>query len=88
MNPICVNEIDKKRFDALAGLSRSPAAAYISEELGWFANENETILGVLLHDSVDDDFAAVLMACDEGGRMIGDRSLKPQYPRAVQAENA
>ena len=68
MTPITIKHLDEKRFNALAGLSRSPAAAYISEEIGWLANEGETILGVILHDTVDDDFVVVVLAKDEGGR--------------------
>jgi len=60
-------ELDEKRFNALASHSRSPAAAYISRELGWFANEDESIIGVLLLDVVDDDYAAVVLARDENG---------------------
>ena len=68
MNPILVKTLDKKRFNALAGFSRSPAATYISEELAWYSNEDETVIGVVLHDLIDDDFAVVVLARDEGGR--------------------
>lgn len=68
MKPIVVKPLDRKRFNALAGLSRSPAAAYVSEELAWYTNEDETVIGVLLHDIVDDDYAAVILARDDGGR--------------------
>jgi hypothetical protein len=57
--------LDQKRFNALAGRSRSPAAAYFSEELAWFANDEETVIGVLLRDTTDDDFAAVVLGRDE-----------------------
>ena len=60
-----IHELDIKRFNALAGHSRSPAAAYVSEELGWFTNEDETVLGLLLRDTVDSDYVAILMARDE-----------------------
>jgi hypothetical protein len=68
MKPSLVKALDRKRFNALAGLSRSPAAAYVSEELGWYSNEDETVIGVALHDIIDDDFAAVVLARDQGGR--------------------
>ena len=64
---IQVNDLDQKRFNALAGRSRSPAAAYISEELAWFANAEETVIGVVLRDTVDNDFAAVVLGRDEVG---------------------
>lgn len=68
MRPVEVRRIDVKRFNALAAHSRSPAAAYISEELAWFANDDETVLGVVLHDLVDDDFTGIVLARDEAGR--------------------
>lgn len=65
--PINIREISRARFDALASMSRSPAAAYVSEELAWYANEDETILGVMLRDVIDNDYVAIVMARDEGG---------------------
>lgn len=60
-------KLAEKRFNALAGHSRSPAAAYVSRELGWFTNQDESILGVLLLDTVDNDFVSIVMARDEHG---------------------
>ena len=68
MRPVEVRRIDEKRFNALAAHSRSPAATYISEELAWFANEDETVLGVLVHDLVDNDYVGIALARDEAGR--------------------
>ena len=62
---IKISELTEQRFNALAAHSRSPAAAYVSKELGWYTNEDESVIGVLLLDTVDDDFAAVAMARDE-----------------------
>lgn len=64
---IKISEMTEQRFNALAAHSRSPAAAYVSEELGWYKNEDESVIGVLLLDIVDDDFASVVMARDENG---------------------
>jgi len=68
MNKIKINKLDCKRFSALVGASRRPTAAYISNELGWFANGDESLIGVLLLDTIDFDYAAVVLARDEGGR--------------------
>jgi len=68
MNKIEIHELDPKRFNALAGHARSPGAAYVSQELAWYSNEDESILGVLLVDTIDNDFVAIIMARDEGGR--------------------
>jgi hypothetical protein len=62
---IQVNDLAQKRFNALAGRSRSPAAAYIFGELAWFANAEGTVIGVVLRDTVDNDFAAVVLGRDE-----------------------
>lgn len=68
MDPITINTLDRKRFNALLGFTRSPAASYVSEEVAWYANEDESILGVLLHDTVDDDYVTVTLTRDEVGR--------------------
>ena len=68
MDKIEIKKIDPKRFNILAGHSRSPFAEDISEEIGWYANEDESILGLLLLDIVDDDYIAIVMIPDEGER--------------------
>jgi len=68
MKKIVIKRLDQTRFEALAGHSRSPAAAYFSKELAWFSDNDETVLGVLLSDLVDRDFVAVILGRDEGTR--------------------
>ncbi len=70
MKPINIKKLDEKRFNALAGHSRSPAAAYISKELAWYSNQDESVIGVLLLDITDNDFASVVLGRDEGDRFI------------------
>lgn len=60
--------MDEKRFNAIAGYSRSPGAAYVSKELAWYSNEDESVIGVLLLDTIDLDYVAVILGRDEGGR--------------------
>jgi hypothetical protein len=67
---IKISELSEQRFNALAAHSRSPAAAYVSKELGWFKNDDESIIGVLLLDTVDDDYAAAVIARDENGALM------------------
>lgn len=86
MNSIEVRELDYKRFNALAGHSRSPAAAYVSEELEWYANGEETILGVLLVDTVDADYVAILLARDEVG-VFRCFDLETSIPTLDEARN-
>lgn len=68
MDEIKVLDLDPKRFNALAAQSISPAAAYMSEELAYYTDENEIVLGVVLRDTVDNDFVSVLLGRDEGNR--------------------
>ena len=68
MKPVIIKPIDIKRFNALASHTRSPAAAFISEELGWFANKDESILAVLLRDTIDNDFVGIILGRDESGK--------------------
>lgn len=63
-----VKRIDLKRFNALAAHSRSPAAAFVSDELDWFSNEDESLLAVLLLDTVDGDYVGVVLGRDEARR--------------------
>ncbi len=68
MEEIIVKEMDEKRFNAIAGYSRSPAAAYVSRELEWHSNDDESIIGVLLIDIIDQDYLYVLLCRDGVGR--------------------
>lgn len=68
MKKIKVKKLDQKRFNALAGYSRTPAAAYVSRELDWYANEDESVVGVMLLDTIDSDYVGVALGRDEGGR--------------------
>lgn len=50
---IRVKKLDRKRFNALAGHSRSAGATYISSEVGWYSNTDETVLGLVFLDTID-----------------------------------
>ena len=63
-----MKRLDIKRFNALAAHWRTPAAAYVSRELDWFVNENETLLATLLFDTADDDYVGVILRRDNAGR--------------------
>ncbi len=68
MDKIIIKKLDKKRFDVMAGYSRSPAAAFFSIEIEWYSNEEESVIGTVLLDTVDHDYAAVVLARDESGK--------------------
>jgi len=63
-----IKRMDLKRFNALAAHSRSPAAAFISREIDWFSNENESLIATLMIDTVDNDFVGIILGRDETGQ--------------------
>ncbi|EQB2038624.1 TPA: glycosaminoglycan attachment protein [Yersinia enterocolitica] len=67
-NEVVVQSLDVKRFNALAAPSRSPGAAYISDELEWYSDTNEIVLGIVLRDTIDNDFVGIILGRDEGSR--------------------
>lgn len=56
------------RFDALAGYVRDPRFFFVGEDVGYFEEGNERVLGVLVRDQIDNDYGGVVLA--------RDRSLK------------
>jgi hypothetical protein len=56
------------RFNALAGYCRDPRARYTSEELAWFEHGGERVLGIVICDRTDRDFAGVVLGRDRRGR--------------------
>jgi len=64
---------------------RIQSAAYLSRELAWFSNEDETVLGILLLDTIDNDYASIVLGCDESGRFraINVESSFPDKDSAV-----
>jgi hypothetical protein len=56
-----IEEIDKKRFDAFVHQSRSPGVAYVSEEQSWWATPDESVIGVVIRDTVDNDFLVIAL---------------------------
>jgi hypothetical protein len=83
---ITVKEIDKKRYDAFAMFSRSPATEHFSKELSWYSNEEETIIGTVLLDIVDFDYGAVVSARDENG-MFRAFDLEVSIPNEEAAKS-
>lgn len=57
--------ISRIRFDALAGYARHPRSILGCEELGYFEHADERVLGLLIRDRTDNDFAGIVMARDE-----------------------
>lgn len=55
----------RSRFEIYMMFTRTPLIKLISRELEHYSNENETILGVIIHDLEDDEFVYILLARDE-----------------------
>jgi len=68
MKKVTVKRIDEKRFNAYVGLSRSPYVKRFAQEIDWFANEDESILGVILFDYSDKDYNSIILGKDEVGK--------------------
>ncbi|MBA5630334.1 hypothetical protein [Moheibacter lacus] len=60
-----VFEINRNRFNIYMLFTRHPYTNFIAQEVGYYSNENNSILGVLLFDYEDEDFNYTLMARDE-----------------------
>jgi len=60
-----MQRISRVRFDALAGYIRDPRYVLVSEEIAWYSNDDERLLGVILRDTVDDDYVSIILGRDE-----------------------
>ena len=58
--------ITKARFDALCR-SRQPMADYVSKEVEWYSDEDERVLGIVMLDTVDNDWVSLVLGRDEAG---------------------
>ncbi len=56
------------RFNALAGYCRQPPTLYMAEELAWFEQGGERVLGTIIRDRTDSDFSGVVLGRDRKGR--------------------
>jgi hypothetical protein len=63
-----VKPIDLKRFNILAAYSRQPSAHVLSYELEHFATDGDRVLGVLVRDRIDGDFAGLILGKDESSQ--------------------
>ncbi|HCC7898885.1 TPA: hypothetical protein M8I63_003647, partial [Klebsiella pneumoniae] len=56
--------ISRSRFNALATYARNPQVKYHSNELEWFETIDGKVLGTLLLDTIDNDYAGIILARD------------------------
>jgi len=59
------------RFDVLTIGTRGPATRYMAEELSYWTDTDERVIGLVFRDRTDDDFGWVVMARDAAGRFRG-----------------
>ena len=57
-----IRAVDKHRYNIPK--SGDPR---LHEELGWYATDNDTVLGVVIRDRVDDNFSWLMLTCNEQG---------------------
>ncbi len=63
--------ISKLRFDLLAGYVRNSVLIVTAEELEWYEDGNEKVLGIVVRDVFDDDFGFVVLGRDALKRFRG-----------------
>jgi len=64
--PTMIKTISKPRFDVLT-LSKHPMATIMAEEVEWYADVNENVLGSVIRDRTDNDWNYVILGRDERG---------------------
>jgi hypothetical protein len=63
-----IHPISRERFNAFVLWSRSPMASFMNQEVEWYADSKEWLLGVLALDLVDFDWSYAVLGRDEDGR--------------------
>ena len=63
-----MERLTELRYNALAGYARSPWTWIASNELEWYSEGNEKVLGVVIQDTDDLDYSCVVMGRDRIGR--------------------
>ena len=59
-----VERISKLRFDCLAGYTRQPLTPHYCEEMSWFRSSDEKVLGLVIRDKTDGDYAGNILGRD------------------------
>lgn len=57
--------ISPLRWDALAGYARDPKTLFLAEEVGWYEHAQERVVGLLIRDYEDNDYAGVVFGRDK-----------------------
>lgn len=79
--------LTRARFDLYTLGTRYSLARLMAEELSWWSNQQQNVLGLVFRDRTDNDFGWNILARDEVGRfrwVTGNVSI-PSIPRAREA---
>jgi hypothetical protein len=79
--------ISPLRWNALAGYARDPKTLFLAEEVGWYEHAQERVVGLLIRDYEDNDYAGVVFGRDKKLR-FRCVSIKDFDPRRRHAEVA
>lgn len=60
--------IDRRRFNFYAIGTRMSPMGHIAEEVSWWCAAEESLLGVVVRDRIDDDYGWLILARDKIGR--------------------
>lgn len=71
-----MRQISRARFDALAAYARGPLVSAVAQEIGWFAEAEEALLGVVFVDR-DAEYSAVVLVRDSRERFRAVRVIGP-----------
>jgi hypothetical protein len=63
-----MNKLKQQRFEALVGYSRLPHAFAVSQEIAWFASENEVLLATIVVDLSDEELVVIILGRDGDSR--------------------
>src|SRR5690348_57794 len=82
-----MEKMDKARFDGLMGSTRTPWTRITANERGWYSEDNEKVLCVVVEDTTDHDFVCIVLARDRVGRYRAV-DLSKFFPTMAEAEQA
>lgn len=62
---IIIKPLSKERYEAFIGYTRNPMILFFTQELEYWSDANERVIGLLSLDNTDEDFSITILARDE-----------------------
>jgi hypothetical protein len=78
-----ISRISQLRFEALVSYTRHPIAAALGEEVAWYRDDDENLLGVVVRDRTDGDYMANVLGRDESRRFRAIETLGAYETRSA-----